>query len=199
MAETPEPFRLETPRLVLRDWAPGDFGRFVEVTNTPAVMRWLGGVMDAPRLDALESRLMAFQATLGHTFWVVERKRDGGHLSDELLGFCGLKKIDAEGALFQGEFEIGWRLRQDAWGRGYAKEAARASLEAGFGRFGAQEIFAITNVENAASWGLMERLGMRRRSELDFVDPRFDPPVCDTIVYAIERDILLSKCSANCA
>ena len=180
-------FRLETQRLVLRDWTPGDIDRFVEVTNTPAVMRWLGGVLDAARIDMLESRMMALQLTHGHTFWLVERQTDAGHLSGQVLGFCGLKKIDAPGAGFPGEFEIGWRLREDAWGQGYAREAATASLDAGFARFGAEEIFAITVIENTASWGLMERLGMARRADLDFVDSRFDPPLCDTITYSITR------------
>lgn len=178
-------FRHETERLVLRDWAAGDIGRFAQVTNTEAVMRWLGGVMDAERLALFEKRVLAFQKGLGHTFWIVERKADGGHLSGEMLGFCGLKLIDAPGAAFAGEFEIGWRLREDAWGQGYAKEAASASLDLGFERFGAREIYAITNIENAASWGLMKRLGMARQEELDFVDPRFAPPVGNTIVFSM--------------
>lgn len=182
-----EPFRLETARLVLRDWGDDgvDLSRFAGVTNTPAVMRWLGGVMDAGKVAAFGERVLGFQRRLGHTFWVVERKADGGHLSGGMLGFCGLKVIDAPGAAFPGAVEIGWRLREEAWGQGYAKEAAAASLDAGFGRFGAEEIFAITNIENTASWGLMLRLGMRRREELDFVDPRFAPPVGDTIVHSI--------------
>lgn len=180
-------FRHQTPRLVLRDWRAGDMDRFAQLTNTPAVMRWLGGVLDADKLAAFEDRVIGFQQRLGHTFWVIERLADGGHLSGEMLGFCGLKVIDAPGAGFPGEVEIGWRLREDAWGRGYAREAAAASLDLGFGRFGAREIFAITNIGNTASWGLMKRLGMRRREELDFVDSRFAPPIGDTIVWSIEQ------------
>ncbi|PNU01702.1 GNAT family N-acetyltransferase [Novosphingobium guangzhouense] len=172
--------RIETDRLILRDWAQGDITRFAAGTNTPAVMRHLGGVMDAEKVALFEERVLGFQHRLGHTFWIVERKLDG-----EVLGFCGLKVIDAPGASFPGEMEIGWRLREDAWGQGYAKEAAGASLDAGFGRFGATEIFAITNIGNTASWGLMLRLGMVRRKELDFVDSRFTPPVGDTIVHSI--------------
>lgn len=178
-------FRLETERLVLRNWRAGDMARFAEVTNTPEVMRWLGGVMDAERLAASEGRMLALHESHGHTFWIVERKADGGDLSGEMLGCCGLKKIDAPGASFPGEFEIGWRLRSDSHGQGYAKEAAMASLDAGFDRFGAEEIFAITVIENAPSWGLMCRLGMRRREELDYDDSRFEPPLRHTIVYSI--------------
>jgi RimJ/RimL family protein N-acetyltransferase len=79
-------------------------------------------------------------------------------------------------------------LREDAWGRGYAREAADASLKAGFDRFGAEQIIALTITENTESWGLMERLGMVRRPELDFVEGRYPPPFCDVIVYQITRE-----------
>jgi RimJ/RimL family protein N-acetyltransferase len=180
-------FRLETDRLVLRNWQPGDIARFAEVTNNPEVMRWLGGVMDAERLAQSEARMIGFHESYGHTFWIVERKADGGHLSGEMLGFCGLKKIDAPGASFPGAFEIGWRMRTDAHGKGYAKEAAIASLDAGFGKFGAEDIYALTVIENEASWGLMRRLGMRRREDLDYDDPRFDMPLRRTIVHSIRQ------------
>ncbi|KHK89592.1 GNAT family N-acetyltransferase [Novosphingobium malaysiense] len=188
MVEATTPFRLETDRLTLRGWGPGDVDRFVAVTNTPAVMRWLGGLMDEATIGMLEGRMIGFQEKYGHCFWIVERKDDGGHLAGQVLGFCGLKRADAPDADILGEFEIGWRLREDAWGRGYAKEAAIASLDAGFDRFGAEVIYAITVPGNAASWGLMERLGMTRREDLDYTDSRFDPPLCDTIVYSLARD-----------
>ena len=182
-------FHHETARLILRDWQAGDVARFAAVTNTPAVMRWLGPVMDAERLASFEERILDYAARYGHTFWLVERKEDGGHLAGEVLGFCGLKRINAEGASFPGEVEIGWRLREDAWGHGYAREAASASLDLGFNRFGAEEIFAITIAENTGSWGLMTRLGMRRRGDLDFADPRFSPPLSDIIVYSLTREV----------
>jgi len=185
MAEMAPLFAKETPRLVLREWRAGDIEAFARVTNTPAVMRWLGGMMGPDQLVAIEHRAMERQQRLGYTFWIVERHADGGNLAGEMLGFCGLKQIDAPGAGFAGEMEIGWRLREDAWGHGYAKEAATASLDLGFDTFGADEIFAITNIENTASWGLMVRLGMRRREDLDFIDPRFRPPIDRTIVYSI--------------
>lgn len=68
----------------------------------------------------------------------------------------------------EGEIEIGWRLKRDAWGAGYAREAARASLDWGFGTLGAARVIALVATGNARSWGLMERLGMRRRADLDF-------------------------------
>ncbi|MGX7896130.1 GNAT family N-acetyltransferase [Tsuneonella sp. HG222] len=178
-------FRFETDRLVLRDWRQEDWDPFVRHTNTPAVMRWLGGEADAAAQAAFRARVPQFGLEHGHAFWIVERKDDGGHLAGEVLGFCGLKRANMAGGP-QGDFEIGWRLREDAWGKGYAKEAALASLRAGFEQFAAPEIIALTIQQNTASWGLMERLGMHRRPELDFRCPDFLPDE-ETIVYSIDR------------
>ncbi len=178
-------FYHETDQLVLRDWREEDWPRFWELTNTPAVMRWLGGVADeATRKGAME-RLEGYRRDHGHTFWLLERKDDGGHLSGEMLGFCGLKRANFEGSPVFGMVEAGWRMRQDAWGHGYAKEAAIASLDLGFGRFGAEQIIALTVDGNSASWGLMCKLGMRRREDLDYIDDYYPAELNPTIVYLI--------------
>jgi len=182
-------FRLETERLILRDWRVGDLERFAAVTNTPQVMRWLDGPLDQAGLAATRDRVLACQARHGHCFWLVERKDDGGHLSGEVLGFCGLKRGDAPDSTFAGQFEIGWRLREDAWGRGYAKEAATAAMDAAFDRFDAFEVMAITVIENTASWGLMERLGMRRRADLDYEDTRYELPLRRTLAWSITPEV----------
>lgn len=179
MAET----RLETRRLILRDWREDDWPEFFRVTNTPAVMRWLGGVLDEDGIERQRARVEACRAANGHCFWAVERKADGA-----LLGFCGLKRADAPGSTVAGEMEVGWRFREDAWGQGYAKEAAVASLDAAFDRFGADTVIALTVDGNVESWGLMKRLGMQRCPELDYDDPRFEPPLRRSIVCSIGRE-----------
>ena len=180
-------FRHETERLVLRDWREEDWPRFWELTNTPAVMRWLGDEADEATKSGARERLEGYSRDHGHTFWVCERREDGGHLAGEMLGFCGLKRSNVEGESVFGMMEVGWRLREDAWGRGYAKEAAIASLDLAFDRFGADEVVALTVAGNSPSWGLMERLGMTRREDLDFTDPRWGPDLNPTIVYAITQ------------
>lgn len=176
-----EAFRHETARLVLRDWRDDDWPTFWQATNTPAVMRWLGGVCDDAKRAAAQARVLAYQHDHGHTFWVVERKHDRA-----LLGFCGLKRSNQAGGP-QGMMEIGWRLREDAWGQGYAKEAAAVSLDLAFDRFGADEVIALTVQGNTGSWGLMLALGMERREDLDFDSPEFDPENPRIIAYAIGR------------
>ncbi len=174
-------FHHDTARLTLRDWREADWPEFWRVTNTPAVMRWLGGVQDEAGRAAGQARIEAYRAEHGHTFWAVERREDGA-----MLGFCGLKRSNQAGGP-QGMMEVGWRLREDAWGQGYAREAAAASLDLAFDRFRADEVIALTVEGNAASWGLMVRLGMERRADLDFASAEFDPENPVIIAYAITR------------
>ena len=84
--------------------------------------------------------------------------------------------------------EVGWRLRESAWGKGIAKEAAIAALDLAFGRFGYSETVAITVEGNKASQGLMERLGMKRRADLDYVDPRHINELGPALVWWISSD-----------
>ena len=182
-------FHVETDRLRLRDFrGDRDWEAFFRHTNTPQVMEWLAGTMNADGVAAQRQRVEACLAANGFCFWLVERLDDGGWLAGEVLGFCGLKRADAPGSSVIGDVEIGWRLRADAWGRGYAREAALTAMAAGFMRFGAERIVALTVAENEASWRLMKRLGMVRREDLDYADARYDPPFRDTIVYAITRE-----------
>ncbi len=183
LAHAPGATVLETPRLALRTWRDSDVTPFIAAMNTPAVMRWLGGVQDAAAARASIARWQGYQAEHGHSFWIVERQADRA-----MLGFCGLKRCDAPGAPMIGAMEIGWRLREDAWGNGYAREAAQACLDAAFTTFDADDVIAITVAANAPSWGLMQRLGMIRARACDFHDPR--QPLADgekAIVYRIER------------
>lgn len=173
-------FRIETERLILRDWQEDDWEPFFAGTNTPEGMRWLGGVMDSAKIAWQRARLESYARDNGHTFWVLQRKAD-----DRVIGMCGLKRANQAGGP-QGDFEIGWRLVRDAWGQGFAKEAAVASLDQAFTRFGAPHVLALTVPGNSASWGLMERLGMRRRTDLDFASKDFDPVGGRIIVYSLD-------------
>jgi RimJ/RimL family protein N-acetyltransferase len=171
----------ETERLRLRDWEEPDEQRFYDIMNTPAVMRYLGGVQTPEQWRASYLRIRGFSEDFGHTFWILEDKSNG-----EIQGFCGLKRVNAPGAgNLTGTPEIGWRLRESAWGKGIAKEAAVDSLDLGFSRFGYERIIAMTIPANRSSQGLMKRLGMTRRDSLDFTDQRFGSEVNPQIVFEI--------------
>lgn len=173
----------ETERLRLRTWHPADRSEYARHCNTPEGTRFLGGPQSDEHMAAAFERIDGYQRDTGHTFWVVERKSDSA-----FLGFCGLKLVK-DAIPIQGEVEIGWRLRPDAWGKGYAREAALAALDWAWANLDVPRIVSMTTPANEPSWGLMERLGMTRRPDLDFEHPALGPdhPLSAHIVYVIDR------------
>jgi RimJ/RimL family protein N-acetyltransferase len=175
---------ITTERLAIRPWRDSDREPFAAMGRDPEVMAHLGPLMTREQADAGVDRQIALQDSLGHCFWAVERRE-----TSEFLGFCGLKFMPEGIAGLEDTIEIGWRLQRDAWGKGYAREAAEASLQWGWDNLTAGRICAITTPGNVRSWGLMERLGMKRRHDLDFMHPalRPDDPLAPHITYEMLR------------
>ena len=170
---------IETPRLILRGWREADVAPFHAMGQDEEVMRYLGPLTTLDQARAAYKRCVARQAEAGCCFWAIERKSDAA-----FLGFCGLQ----QGYDFlEGEIEIGWRLRRDTWGQGYAREAAQGVLAFAFGQLGMDRIYAQTSEANRGSWALMEKLGMTRRADLDYPDPDYPPEDNPTMVYQLAR------------
>lgn len=175
----------ETERLVLRHERPGDFAVWLEHMNTPQVMDKVGGVQSRVKVAESFARMAASRAQGQLPFVFVALKAEG-----TLIGKCGLAKIVEVRApeAIRGQVQVGWTLRADCWGRGYAREAAEAMLAVGFERFGLEMIYGQTSESNAASWGLMQRLGMTRTPEFDYVDPDYPPEHNPTMVWSLARE-----------
>jgi RimJ/RimL family protein N-acetyltransferase len=175
---------LETERLVFRREQPGDLETWLAHMNTPTVMACTGGVQTAENIAATFARMAADGAD-PITFHFLARKSDG-----LLIGKCGLSRIDTDVA--PGELreavQVGWTLRADCWRHGYAREAAEAALEVAFEQVGLATVYAQTSERNVASWGLMKRLGMERRADLDYDDPDYPPEDNPTMVWALTRE-----------
>jgi RimJ/RimL family protein N-acetyltransferase/MOSC domain-containing protein YiiM len=180
VAPTP---RLETDRLLLRDWSPAARDALAELNADPVVMEFLPSVQDRARSDSLVDRIEAGFAAHGFGLWAVQRRDTG-----EFVGFCGLHVMDDDRPL-AGQVEVGWRLARSAWGQGLATEAARAALGHGFGTAGLVEVMSMTARINVRSWRVMERLGMLRDRSADFDHPMLPrgDPLRRHVVHRIAR------------
>lgn len=184
----------ETERLILRRELPGDLAVWLEHVNTPQVMAMVGGVQTAETVADGFARMAAADAAGEVSFYVLALKADG-----TLVGKGGLTRIDtacAPGEL-RGAVQVGWTLRADCWGRGYAREAGQAALALAFERFALPRIYAQTSQRNTASWGLMERLGMARRADLDYPDPDYPPEDNPTMVYQLDASAWRARAAAR--
>lgn len=175
---------IQTERLILRPWREEDKPVFHALVNTPRMMEHFGGPTTREKHDAILDRMIDQQARNGHCMWALELRETG-----ELIGVCGLRIGGHPGTPVPEELEIGWRLGEAYWGQGLVREAAEASLAWGWANTDRPRIAAWTVIGNTRSWGLMERIGMVRRADLDFRHPDYgvDDPFGAMIVYAIDR------------
>lgn len=174
----------ETERLVLRHEAEGDLAVWLEHMNTPEVTEMVGRVQPPEKVAETFAK-MAGAAAAGEPSFLLVVLKSGG----TLIGKCGLAPIETSVAPdeLRNAIQAGWTFRADCWGQGYAREAAQAALALAFDHFGLTRVYAQTSQRNVASWRLMERLGMRRRSELDYPDADYPPEDNPTMVYSLDR------------
>lgn len=179
---------IETERLILREWRDADVDPFHAMCSDPRVMATLGPLMTRDETVALIRRCEDRQAANGHCFWAVERKADAA-----LIGWCGVI-VGNPNLPIAGEIEIGWRIAADEWGKGYAREAAQATLDWVWEKLAVDHVVAITSVGNTRSRGLMERLGMAYLPDGDFDHPNVpaDSPLVRHVTYRIARQNMVN-------
>lgn len=159
--------RIQTGRLLLRPPLREDFDRYVELIGDEQVARFIGGV----QARATAWRSFMTMAGAWHLegfamFAVLERT------SGRWLGRVG--PWQPEG--WPGT-EVGWSLCRDAWGQGYAFEAAVAAIDWAFEHLGWNEVMHTIHPDNQASIRLAERLGSAHRGAGRLPPPHEDMPV----------------------
>jgi RimJ/RimL family protein N-acetyltransferase len=161
--------RIETPRLLLRLPRREDFDDYAELHADEEAARYIGGAM--PRAASWRKFLQMPGAWMmqGYAMFSVVDRANG-----QWLGQCG--PWQPEG--WPGT-EVGWAFRRSAWGKGYAHEAAVATIDWAFDHLGWSEVIHSINAENRASQALAQRLGSRilRQSSL--------PPPYETIIVDV--------------
>jgi RimJ/RimL family protein N-acetyltransferase len=153
---------IETERLRLRVWEEADRDHFAALNADPIVMNDLGGPLSRDDSEAKLDRYLKAWRSNGYGRWLVETISGG-----EFLGYCGVMPVREDHPIGIHD-EIGWRLIREAWGHGYATEAARAALIDVFRRVKLREVLAYTDAQNIRSQAVMRRLELRRDASRDF-------------------------------
>jgi RimJ/RimL family protein N-acetyltransferase len=149
---------LATPRLLVRSWREEDFEPYAAILADPEVMRHIGDGSIGSLDEARESfrRITSDWDRTGRGLFALERLDNG-----VFIGLCGLSEPRFLPEILPAD-ELGWRLRSDQWGNGFATEAAGAVADWGFATFDLERIVSIIALDNARSIRVATKLGMRR-------------------------------------
>jgi RimJ/RimL family protein N-acetyltransferase len=143
---------LETERLLLREFVPEDVDALALVLSDPEAMRYYPAVLSRAGVASWIERNRRRYADAGHGLWAMVLKSSG-----EVIGDCGLTRQYVDGTE---EVEIGYHVRRDMWGHGYAPEAARASHSYGFRQLNAARLISLIRPENLPSRRVAEKTGL---------------------------------------
>lgn len=157
---------IETERLILRKFVEEDYERLFLLDSDPEVMKYIG---IAPLTKAEESKEVVKM--------IMQQYEDNGFgrlaaiekESGLLVGWSGLKLHIAEINGYKNFYDLGYRFLPETWGKGYAFESGKASLEFGFNDLNADAIYANAHSENIASNKTLTKLGFENKGE--FTEP----------------------------
>lgn len=158
---------IETERLILRAWNASDRVAFAEMNANEEVMRYFPRCLTAAESHAFVDRIEAELSANGYGLFAVELKSTG-----DFIGYVGFHQFTFDCPFAPG-WEIGWRISDRYWHRGYATEAASACMERARVNKLFDKVYSFTAVPNDASERVMKRIGM------DYVG-RFNHPALPT-------------------
>lgn len=146
----------ETERLILRELVEEDEQGLFELDSDPEVHRYLGNqpVKNMEQIRMVIAFIQQQYEDNGIGRWAVVEKRSGA-----FVGWAGLKLFKEPVNGQQDFYELGYRFMKKHWGKGYATESAKASTNYGFKILKLKEIFAMTDVNNAASKQVLKKTG----------------------------------------
>ena len=175
---------LETERLLLRAWKEEDIEPFFAMNQDQKVMEFFPSLWSMSMVTEFINRMSRQLAEKSFTLWATEEKS-----SKQFIGFIGLNSPNWE-APFTPCVEIGWRLAAEFWGKGYATEGAKRVLEYAFNSLKLHEVVSFTVPDNLKSRKVMEKIGMNRDLNGDFLHPKLAPehPFARHVLYTI-RDL----------
>ncbi len=172
-------FTIKTLRLGLRNWIESDIAPFAAMCQDAEVMRHFPDLVSEEQATSYVRAYQEHFEEHGFTYFAAEEL-----ISGRFIGFIGMKHQTYESP-FTPCVDIGWRLKPDVWGKGYATEAAKSCLEFAFGSWSLKEIFAVCTNTNAGSEAVMKKIGMTKAGIFDHPAIAADSPLNPCLAYRI--------------
>ena len=143
---------LETARLSLREFTPADVNALEAVLGDPIAMQYYPAAFNRNEVEEWIERNVERYQRDGYGLWAMLLRKTG-----DLIGDCGCYLREMEG---RSSVEIGYHVRRDLWGNGYATEAARACMRYAFDKLGLDRVISLIRPENRQSVRVAEKNGL---------------------------------------
>jgi RimJ/RimL family protein N-acetyltransferase len=163
---------LASDRLLLRMFRESDLDAYAALCGDPEVMRYLGDGYPLTRGESWRNMalVVGHWQLRGYGLWAVEERESG-----LLVGRVGCWRPEGWPGV-----EIGWALRREFWGRGYATEAAQIVMADAFSRLDQKHLISLIHPDNSPSIAVATRLGMRREKQMEVLGH-------PAVVYGVSR------------
>lgn len=156
---------IETERLILREFEEADLKKMIPVYSDEDVMRYIGrgGPVSGEQAEKMLQAFMNSYKENGYGLWALVEKSSG-----DIIGHCGLNTFKDKSYT-----EVAYLLRKESWGKGYATESAKASLDYGFETAGLERIIALTYPDNKPSQNVVKKIGLEYQCDKEFIGINF--------------------------
>jgi len=154
---------IKTERLGLRNWNDNDLSEMTALNQDEQVMEFFPSTQDESKTRGFIKRMQVHQAEHGYCYFAADRLDTG-----KFIGFIGMCRQDylTDRPAFT---DIGWRLKQAAWGKGFATEGAKACLAFAFEKLNLERVYSVCSLINVKSENVMQKIGMHK--EMEFKHP----------------------------
>ena len=154
-------YLFKSERLGFRAWRKEDVEEFAKLNSDREVMEHFPEILSKKEVEEFIEKLQSHFATNGYTYYATEILA-----TKEFIGMIGLAFQEYK-TNFTPATDIGWRLKRNAWGKGYATEGAKRCLEYAFKELGIKSIISVCTIKNNKSESVMKKIGMTKIGEFN--------------------------------
>ena len=181
----------KSDRLGFRNWTNEDLEEFAKLNSDEEVMEHFPKTLSKKEVEKFIDRLKKHFEENGFTYYATEILE-----TKEFIGMIGLAFQEYK-TNFTPAVDIGWRLKRNAWGNGYATEGAKKCLEYAFNELGINRIISVCTIKNKKSENVMKKIGMTKKGEFNHPEmsnhPEYQKHYCYEIIKTQSSDIKNSR------
>ncbi len=174
-------YLFKSERLGFRNWLDSDIPAMIELNANPNVMEFFPSIPSPDKTKSFIKKMQNQFREKGFCYFAVDKLEDGA-----FIGFIGLSEQTYE-ADFTPCIDIGWRLKEQEWNKGFATEGAKKCLDFAFHTLKLDQIHSIAPVVNINSERVMKKIGMTKISTFEHPLLLEDERLKNCVVYQIKK------------